>query len=300
MTSLRDSILKTLIYFDLFDYPLNLLEIWKWLGTKASLNEVKKELDQLKEKVYCQDGFYFLSGRSELIQIRQERYNLSEIKFKRAGKFIKLLRYIPFIKTVFVCNRLGYSNIHADSDVDLAVIVSKNRLWLARLLAVGLFNFLKVRPKQTLRSEAIDLSFFISEDNLNLENLVKEEAFVFPYWLSQFVPVFDRGKTKQFFQANRWLEKYLPNFLPYDLNLRRRVQDSLFSKLVRSVISLLTDYDYLEKLSERYQMKIMPPQLKRQINQSREVIINQQMLKFHQGNHWQELKVSLEKKMVSL
>ncbi len=326
MDSLKQEILRTLIYFDVFKHPLTLVEIYKWLnvadcprikhadssqmtpaylpaqlaGRREWLADIEESLSQMSDKVGSKDGFYFLKGRDEIVQTRLSRYNISEEKFKRARKFIKVLRFIPFIKCLIVVNRLGYSNVHQNSDIDLAAIVKKNRLWLTRFLAVGLLSVLKVRPRQINRALAIDLNFFISEDKLNLESLVRSEAYVFPYWLNQFIPVYDDGVFGRFISENQWLKKYLPNSFAYQLNQRRTVSTGPTVESVKWLIGLLIDWDFMERWAEKYQWKIMPTELKSLVNQDREVIINKEMLKFHQGESWRNLKVVLEERMAEM
>lgn len=288
MNEISQSILKTLIYFDLHDYPLTLMEIWKWLyterhgallaGTAGSVMDIERTLGQLSDKIGSKDGFYFLSGRQALVKLRLARYNISEQKFKRARKFIRIIRLIPFVRCVMVVNRLAYGNVHQDSDVDLAVIVQKNRLWLTRLLLIGWVSLLRVRPKQIARSQAIDLSFFISEDSLNLLSLKYPQDVLFPFWVNQFVPVYDDGIFKDFIKANQWVKTYLPNAFPYRLNERRQVGES---QLVKRVMRFIGDWDFWEKLAKSYQLKIMPQDLKAMMNQDSRVVVNEKFLKFH-------------------
>ncbi|MBU1036541.1 hypothetical protein KKF32_00720 [Patescibacteria group bacterium] len=304
MDNLAKAVLETVVYFDIFDFPLTVLELFKWLKVKNQpknfeVSELQKVLQQLTAKIETKDGFYFLKGREEIILTRLSRYNISEQKFKRARKYIKLLRFIPFIKGVMICNRLGYNNVHQDSDIDLAVIVKKNRLWLARFLSVGLLNILKVRPKQIKRALAIDLNFFISEEKLNVESLIFDEDFVFPYWLSQFIGVYNQKTFNNFGQENQWLSNYLPNYQLYSLNKRRQVKNNWLVALVRFKLKLFFNWDFWEKWAQKFQQKIMPPELKAMINQDSRVIINKYILKFHQSDNWKKLKVELNKRFAS-
>lgn len=309
MSDLQKAILRTLAYFALFDYPLTVLEIYKWLniadGTRISadssqmtrrwLADIQEALSQVSNKVDFKSGFYFLKSREEIVRTRLSRYNISEERFKRALKFIRILRFVPFIKCIMVCNRLGYSNVHQNSDIDLAVITKKNRLWLTRLLSVGFLSILKVRPKQIKRSKAIDLSFFISEDSLNLESLKFSQDVHFPYWVNQFIPVFDDGIFQKFIQDNQWVRKYLPNSFDYQLNQRRVVESGLLVRLVNQLISLLVDWNFMEKWAKKYQLKILPEDLKEMMNQDSRVVVNDKILKFHRQDSRREVQCKFDR-----
>src|SRR3989344_5661676 len=161
------AILKTLAYFDIFDYPLTLVEVWKWLyleeNRKVSLNEVEEGLKQLSDKVGTKEGFWFLKGRPEIIKTRLERYSIAEEKFKKLISQARILRQAPWIKLIAVCNRLAYSNTDEKGDIDLFIITAKNRLWLTRLLVVGYLKIINLRPRPDNKEDAIDTNFFLSE-----------------------------------------------------------------------------------------------------------------------------------------
>src|SRR3989339_2255006 len=96
MTPLEKSILSTISYFDIFDFPLTLMEIWKWLWSDREphvfrLDEIRETLEEsgyLQKRLGAQGGFYFLTGREGIIQTRLERYSLAELKYHKAKQMI--------------------------------------------------------------------------------------------------------------------------------------------------------------------------------------------------------------------
>ncbi|PIY95520.1 hypothetical protein COY65_03025, partial [Candidatus Jorgensenbacteria bacterium CG_4_10_14_0_8_um_filter_39_13] len=121
----------------------------------------------------------------------------------------------------------------------------------------------------------------------NLEPLKNKKDVLFPFWVNQFVPVYDDGVFSQFVGANRWVKNYLPNSFEYQLNDRRQVGQA---KYVKRLISLFVDRDFIEKLSMKYQMKIMPSDLKAMMNKDSRVIVNEKVLKFHRHDSRQEVR----------
>lgn len=293
MNELQAAILRTIIFFDIFDYPLTLLEIWKWLNiTNGSpmahqwLTDILEALNQMPDKIKTKNGFYFLAGRESIIEERLRRYGYAETKYRRAITFIKIFRFIPFIKMIAVCNNLAYSNSSSKGDLDLFIIVQKNRLWLTRLLVVGFLKIFGLRPTLAKKQDTLDATFFLSEDNLNLE-LVKigQEDIYLTYWVDQLVPIYDAVNTYQKFQAtNQWIKKTLPNSFGYRANDRRTVKNGLFSHLIIQPSNLLLNWSFLEKLAKIYQLKIMSPALKNMMNKDTRVVVNDGMLKFHRDD----------------
>jgi len=94
---MRKTILKTLAYADIFDYPLTAREIWEFLigNTEAGIQAVRKHLMILadskhlpagKAGIYTNGELYFLKGREELVKIRKKKEEWSGIKFIIAQK----------------------------------------------------------------------------------------------------------------------------------------------------------------------------------------------------------------------
>ena len=127
MTNLEKSILKTLIFFDIFDYPLTATEIWKWLyrpGKKYSLSQVRQTLSDsqfLNKKIDSAEGFYGLQGRIHIFLRSKHNNNLAERKFAKAVRLAKLYRFIPFVRMIAIVNSLAYSNAKENSDIDFLV-----------------------------------------------------------------------------------------------------------------------------------------------------------------------------------
>ncbi len=297
MNELQKPILSTLAYFDIFEYPLTLVEIWRWLyytdksristeGSRinqGSITDIEESLSQLLNKVESKNGFFFLKGREDIIQTRLNRYSIAEDKFKKAKRTVKVLRKIPFIKMVAVCNTLAYSNTDKAGDIDLFIITKKNRLWLTRLLVVGFLKFKRQRPVPGNKQDAIDTNFFLSEENLNVSYLGIQSNDInknlsLVYWIDQLVPIYDTDNTyKIFLEANGWIKNYLPNSTGYQLNDRRLIKSNWFSRSVSMILNLFS----FEKLAEKFQLKIMPSGLKEIMNKDSRVIVNDKILKFH-------------------
>jgi len=311
MNQMENSILKTIALFDIFSYPLTEMEIFKWLNADKtlinhgwhtdspqmahgySLNNIRELLVQVSDKVQTKNGFYFLAGRESIIAERLRRYGYAEDKFKRAIKFIKIFRCIPFIKMIAVCNTLAYSNSSKEGDIDLFIIAKNNRLWLTRFLVIGLLKLLKVRPTDAQKRDTLDATFFLSDMDLSIEDIKlktkNSEDIYLTYWVDQIVPIYDVNDTYQKFQeANQWIKNTLPNAIGYQTNQRRIVNNRLFVSLIICFFDYLFNWNFLENLVKKYQLKIMPQVLKEMMNQDTRVVVNDKMLKFHRDDRRQE------------
>jgi hypothetical protein len=297
---LEKAILRTLAFFDIFNYPLTLIEIYKWLygpksGLRFSLADVLKALENenLKKYVENKNGFYFFSGRSGIIKIRLNRYRLAEKKFRLARQAIWWLSWLPFIKTTCICNNLGYNNSDGKSDIDVFIIVKAGHLWQSRLLITLLLGGLGFWRHGQKVIDRICLSFYLSDQNLDLESIaINQEDIYLVYWLAVLAPVYQPGNYLNFLKANIWLKEKLANFYPVILAGRRVIDDFWLKSKMRNFFEfILTGYlgRVLEKFAKLIQLKKMAGNNSSAVNQpEHKVIVNDRMLKFHENDRRQE------------
>lgn len=272
---LEVAIVRTVAWFSLFDYPVTVFEIWKWLGCKCSLIEVETVLREsvwLRGRLEFKDGFFVLGGRSAeaFIAVRQERFLDAARKFKKLRRAARYFSLFPFVHTVFACNTLAWRHTAPESDIDLFIVVAPGTIWLSRLLLVTPFRLLGRRPKQT----AVDpfcFSFFITNDDLSLEKLLLSDGDPYmAYWLVSLIPIFDRGESQnKIFEKNKWAFEILPNTF---FN---------FSNKKEKFFLPLGFLRIFEGQAKRFQQKFLPRQIKTAANFDSRVIISDSVLKFH-------------------
>jgi predicted nucleotidyltransferase len=304
-SKLEKAILNTLAYFDIFAYPLTLVEIWKWLYFKEAassailLNKIKETIDnneKIKSLIDNKWGFYFFKGRELVIELRRERYNLAEEKFKKAIRVVKFLKWMPGIKMIGVCNSLAWGNASEESDIDFFIVTEKNKIWTARFFAVIFLKIFGLRPRKNKTRNKICLSFFVDEENLNLERLAMDDADIYLiYWINQVVPIFDKGGVYEYFlESNRWVKNFLPNIFDSEGSERRR-EHSFFRKSAP-----VGKDSIIEKILGKLQLKIMPKEMKERINCDGGVILSDGVLKFHCNDRRREYQKKWFQKIESL
>jgi len=304
-------IINTITYFDIFDYPVTLTELRDFIftggmdGQKFTITEIKKELDKspkLKKLIKNKQGFYFLKGRQKIIEIRLNRYNISNQKFKIVLRAVKLFKYVPFIRLVAVCNNLAYWNARKTSDLDLFIITAPNRIWQTRLFLLILITILGLRPPKQKVEDKLCLSFYITEENLDLQTIkITAEDVYLVFWLATLWPIYDRGEYYQkLITINEsWFKKYLPNWQMRQPNLRHRIIDNKFNLYTYKFREWLLGGwlgNIVENFAKWLQFKLMSQKKKDMaINDDTRVIITDQMLKFHENDRRLEFLEKFEK-----
>jgi hypothetical protein len=298
MSDLEKAIVKTIIYFDIFDFPLTAFEVWKNLyGCKAGLEEVRVALESnavLKTKINQEQGFYFPIGRESIIETRLARYNIAAKKFKRVIKVARILAIMPFIKMISVCNNLAYSNAREESDLDLFIVTARERIWAARFFSALFLKIFHLRPTDRNAKDKICLSFFVSENNLNLQGLAMEEDIYFFYWLCHLLPIYDsRNIFSDIVRNNQWIRETIPNYFPVEKSSRRQISLGAIGRTIKKFEELIVSI-IPQNFFKKIQLNNLAPNLKRLANLDTRVMINDQVLKFHANDRREEFRKIFE------
>jgi len=322
LLELKEAIVKTIAFFDMFDYPLTANEIWRNLSVNSELVRVMAALEEITPLspplsggiIESENGFYFLSRRKELAAERQKRYSAADKKFKRALLLAKIYKFIPWVKLIAVGNLMGAHNLKPESDIDFFIITEKKRVWLTRFGCAGIAQILGLRPKPGDIKNKICLSFFISQEAMDLSTLilksphpvrlsVRDEApllkgaegedVYFIYWLAGLKPIYDSGGVyEEFMEKNNWLKNYLPNWRPAVWS-ERRDSGSGPNVFYHDLIDMF--FGGLEPWFKKVQLKLMPRRLKELMNRDTRVVANDKVLKLHANDRREEYKEKLEK-----
>src|SRR3990167_454351 len=146
-TYLHNSILATLIYYDILDFPLTLFEVNKYLINPnrlsgnpileiISLGQVADELDKLVNGgfVGSKNGFYFLPGRDALYELRIEREKIAAQKWKKFLRIAKWFQAVPYLRAILASGSLAINNTGHESDFDVLSVTKSGRLYTCRIL----------------------------------------------------------------------------------------------------------------------------------------------------------------------
>jgi len=299
----RGSILPTLAYFDMFDYPLTEQELERFLYTdytdfKIDYTDFVRALDEngsLRGVAERSRGFYFLPGREEIIERRKQGRRLFEEKIKIAQKAMRKILWVPFVRAVFVCNTSTGVGIKEGSDIDVFVIVRQGRLWLSRILVtfvLGLFRFRRTRAKI---KNKICLSFYVTDNRLNLLDIALKEDVYLMYWLALLIPIYDPDNLgKSLWAANQWATKHLPNAFKGEMNKEWQVGDGRIAKKIKNTFEKWWGGKYgdlMEKQAreaQKIRMKMNTSSI--QNLPDTRVVVNDEMLKFHEGDRREEYR----------
>ncbi len=246
MTQAEKAVLKTLVYADLFNWPLTKKEIFQKLHTpnKISLPLVKGSIKRLVANglIHRHLRYYFLSSNDKSIaQNRINRVLSAKNKINQARLRLPILFHCPWISGIYITGSAAVLNTQKQDDIDFLVITQPNRLWLTRLWIIMIAEFLKKRrrPREQQFANKWCFNLFLERKHLSIPSS-KQNLFTASE-LIQVKPVFLRQQTHQeFIQANLWFAKYFGNYTyrdwksnnnnsnrPHFLNLFHKIADQL-------------------------------------------------------------------------
>lgn len=289
MGSSKESILKTLLYSDIFDYPLSKQEIWKFLISKNKENkqDLLKYLSHKNSLIDYKKNFYFIKGREEVIKKRQGKkiHSLEKIKF--AKKIIQKLSLIPTVYFIGISGALAMKNSEKNDDIDLFVISSRNSVWTTRLIMVMMLIFFGVyrKRKEKKVSNKICLNMIIDDSALAFS---KERNDLYTaHEIGQILPIFNKNKTyEKLIVSNAWIKNFLPNVFTQ----RQKVPFVSNASLVNSAVNYLLGIFKIEFLTRTIQFWYMKKHI------TTETILNN-FLAFHPYDYKAHVMRNYEKKI---
>src|SRR3989344_1128008 len=147
---MEKAVLKTLIYSSIFDYPLTIFEIHKWLiGRKCNLRQVEAAVGRLvkSKKILVKNCYLFLPDKSKIVKKRIKKAEYSKGYFRKAYLVSQILKLIPWVKLVGISGGLAVDNAGSKDDIDLMIITDKERMWISRVLILGILEIIGQRRK---------------------------------------------------------------------------------------------------------------------------------------------------------
>ncbi len=289
--NMKQAVLSTLAYFELFEVPLTRSELSEHLFF-AEPDEEKISI-YLKESplIRLTEGYYSLSNDPDAHQKFFEKVQRARKLWKKVRRYQWLFSICPFVKLVCVCNSLPIYAVDEGSDIDLLVVTEKNRLFLARLCLTVLTSLFGVRRHGNKTEGRFCLSFYLSEEATDFKKLAQEPYDIYlAYWLKTLEPIAGSyAEYEKILEENRpWLDEYFKTVTPHRRFFRKA---SPFQLKLKSFLEKLLGKDTLEAKARDKQMRRAKDKFYSLKDRSG-TVINEHMLKFHDQDRRAEIRQS--------
>ena len=254
LTATQRAILLTVLYSDLFDYPLGDDELRRYLTAPTPGKGLfERELAELTDRHLVRvDGLICLAGREGIVAVRRQRQQIRDRLWAPAHRYARWLRHVPFLRMVAVCGSHAAGNPRPDADVDFFLITESDRLWTVQVASMLL------RRIASLLSVRVCPNYFLTLESLEVSphNLYHARE------VAQTIPLWGGDVHLQFLDANRWVGRFLPNLAHAD-DRRDRLEEAAQPRLARALEWLLGGWigNVLERTLHRLLLLYYPARL---------------------------------------
>jgi predicted nucleotidyltransferase len=224
------TILKTLIYFDIFDYPLSEDEIKSFLVQSVNDSSFRSAIQQLVTDgiVFKIGEFYSLRDDWQKREKRLQGNRRAQKLLLKAAKIGAFLHRFPFVRAIAISGSLSKNYAEEKADIDFFVITKANRLWIARTILHLFKKFTYIIGRQHLYC----MNYFIDEKALTIQ----EKNIYTATEIVTLFPVSGSRSIHIFFESNSWVEEWLPDYkLQKDFKISEK--GSFFKKSVEWVFN---------------------------------------------------------------
>ena len=223
--------------------------------------------------------------------IKKSPSKIEEEFYKKTKKYINYIKWIPWLKMIWIWNSISMNCSTKDSDIDLLIVTSPNKLWTIRIIITFIFTLLWVRKTKNKHAWRFCLSFFTTTNWLNFWDFaIKNDIYLY-FWIIYFKPILDYNNTYNLFleKNNSWAnfseykniiennKKYI-TFNSYSAKDEVRKWSHFLNSLLKKI--------FLPKTLKHFE-KIWKPFW---------VIINDNLLKFHNNDLRKKIREELTQK----
>ena len=257
LSPLSQQIIATLAYSDVFDYPLNVNEIYLAVNYLTTKENIKQELTTLvsQKLVFSSNNFadnfidyqtdyqtdnqtdsqenneittwFSLQNNENIFIKRKIRNDKAKIFLERAKKISQIIGKMPFVRSVMISGSLSKNCIDDTSDIDYFIITAPQKVWIVHSLLVFYRKFFLKNKKELCCNYTID--------TLSLE--MKHRTKYVATEITTVLPTFGQEIYHEFIKNNDWVKTFFPHFvLKENENKTNHLKASFWSNLLKKSI----------------------------------------------------------------
>ncbi len=204
----KKSILRSLIYFDIFNYPLTANELVQFSSVILhDIQSITSALDELTQHllIYKFGDYYSLKNDQTQVERRKNGNITAADIMPKALRRSKFIHKFPFVRSVNISGSLSKNYFDESTDFDFFIIAEANRIWLCRLLLTLYKKLFLLNSRKyfcinyyidTTDLLIPDKNLFSATEIITLKNETGESFY------------------KNFMETNTWVQQYYPNYFP--------------------------------------------------------------------------------------
>lgn len=229
---LQEPVLRTLAYYDLFDYPLTTSEIYTFLPVgDIQEEELSVALHAMATEgiIKTVKGYWFLAHRSAASVDRRMEMEARGVKMWKVARLMAtFMHHVPFVRGIFISGQLCRYIADRNSDIDYFIVTQPNRLWIVRCIFVLFRRIILLNNRKYFC-----VNYYVTSDNLKIQERNPYVACE----VASVKPMFNSELFEEFMQDNTWVSDYFPNFSMSRIEIREGVEkNSKIQKILESCL----------------------------------------------------------------
>jgi predicted nucleotidyltransferase len=211
---IKEAVLDVLAYFAVMGLRMDFDTIYSYLPIRSGHLVVKKQLKNLIKR-----------GRVKLVK---DKYGLANIKYprqksmqdhqrallKKARRWSLFFRLIPSVKSIVVVNSVAYGNVHKDSDIDLFIITSPNRIFVTKGFLMYLLKLLNQLEDAQNSSGRFSLGMFLTTKGVKIEkDIMRTNEPDLVYRIITCIPLYGDAIWYSLIKNDSYMQARLPNYV---------------------------------------------------------------------------------------
>ncbi len=201
----ESAVLRCVLYFSLFSYPLQPNEILENCSVNCEPHRFSEILETL-----CANGLLKRSGEFYLCKDADEK-TISRRLVGNAGaasvmgiafRYSKTIATFPFVRGVFLSGALSKNYYDDKGDIDYFIVTTPGRLWICRTLLILRYKMLPANKKKFWC-----VNYFISSDNL----VIPDQNVFTATEIAYLIPACNYELYRMFMNCNRWYSSFYPH-----------------------------------------------------------------------------------------
>lgn len=208
---------KTLLYSNIFDYPLTKDELYEFALTDRPVTQEEFERwftknKPLLDRTYSNNEEYWaIAGRDALFPVREERNTVSKKKLRTARLATLPLFLMPWVQLIAVTGTTAAGNARDKDDVDLYIVTSPKRTWLTRFIMLSYFSLIgrRYHPRGQNKRTTFCVNHIVDMHNLDDPH---HDLYIANEIVRMHVLWERNSMFGQLLAANSWVATFVPHW----------------------------------------------------------------------------------------
>jgi len=241
---LEVEVLRTLLYYHIFSFPLNCEEIKRQIErTVTNTEEMVGVLAGLEKRgLIGRDGDLYHLDEPESAALRRESEARAHAVMPRARSRSAFIARLPYVRAVAISGTMSKGVMKAEDDLDFMVFTEPGRVWICRALMMA---FKKIFLFNSHRSFCVN--YLLAVDSLE----IPERDLFTASEIAWLLPTVNGDLYDEFIATNQWILDVFPNWRHRSVDAVTELPRSGLKSIAEAVIDRIGG-DRLDRWCRRF------------------------------------------------